>query len=397
VLTVSKNPKHQAQFHTIKDALDQVKPDMTIRILDDAIYDEQVVFDSAVRQSGVVLEAIGKARIRDSEKRKPGSRFVIRIRDVPKVTLRGLQIINGAEPYTHVFITGRCPGAVLQGLEMTSNSGADCAVELADIQLMDKDEPVVIQNCTVRGMDVGVLMEGRHYGKGPDFGDFGRPLGRIVIRNNSFRECGQTFFIAGAVYQVHVVGNKILQSHWAAVELLDLLKGTRDVLIANNTLWSNNNGLRIWDDSVKGHEFLACKNIRFQNNLVLASRAASDLIFMDHRRGTLKVAQPGDLSKLLKNPEWRLSNNWREFVEPNVKSTEASWIPKCYNDHLLADIKVLSRIPGQADFLKPPPLSPLSKYGVNDKVLPPYVGAVPPDGMKEWDWAVTWKALSQSK
>jgi hypothetical protein len=39
--------------------------------------------------------------------------------------------------------------------------------------------------------------------------------------------------------------------------------------VANNTLLRNDTALRVWDDHSKGKDFLKCKNIRVQNNLVL--------------------------------------------------------------------------------------------------------------------------------
>src|SRR5262249_13112018 len=105
-----------------------------------------------------------------------------------------------------------------------------------------------------------------------------------------------------------------------------------------------------------------------------------------------------------------------------------SWIPARPNDRLQIPIKVLSRKPGDATFLRPAKDSPLATGGAGapgkalaslasvvgaapggmgalrhawvaateanafDPSLPAYVGAVPPEGVEPWDWGKTWKA-----
>ncbi|HYV34708.1 MAG TPA: hypothetical protein VE988_03325, partial [Gemmataceae bacterium] len=109
---------------------------------------------------------------------------------MPGITLRGLHLISGAEN-PNVFVTGHCPGVVLDGLEMTAKE--DCAgVELLNVKLTDEDKPVIIQNCTLRGLAHGFTFTG---------GDFLNkiaiplPLGRIVLRNNEIVECGQSIHL----------------------------------------------------------------------------------------------------------------------------------------------------------------------------------------------------------
>ena len=263
VLTVSKNPKDQAKFQTIKQAVDNVQPNMTIRVLDDAVYEEQVIFDNPASQSGVVLEAVGKANIRFSETRLPPNKFVICIRGVPKVTLRGFHIVSRSGNDL-VFITKHCPGTILEKLTMTAEGDPASGVDLYDVGLKDEDEPIEMRNCIVRGAAHGISVMGAIF---RDKSALMRPLGRIVIRNNEFRECNQTIHLTGSVYQVLVAGNIIVKSGNTAFDLQDLMHGTRDVLIANNTSLSTTSAaLRVWDDA---DEILKCKNVRFQNNLAL--------------------------------------------------------------------------------------------------------------------------------
>ena len=392
VLTVSKNPKDHAQFQTIKEALDQVRPNMTIRVLDrdNAMYEEQVTFDNPATQSGVVLEAVGKATIRFSEARHPPNKYVICIRGVPRVTLRGFHVVGGSGNVL-VFVTKYCPGTILEKLTMTAESKPGPGVELYDVVLKDEDEPIEVRNSMVRGTAAGIGITGAFFL--PDSTTV-TPLGRIIVRNNEFRDCGQTIHLTGSVYQVLVVGNLIVKSGNTAFELQDLMHGTKDVWIANNTSLSTSSpALRIWDD---GDEILKCKNVRFQNNLALSlgPPSAFDMAFFDHDQGVFANTKSGDPSKLLTNRQWQIGNNWRESTPPTATFPSVSWIDNRPKDTLRPAITVMSRAVGQPNFLKPPKDSPLAKAGVNDGILPPYVGAIPPEGVKEWDWNVTWKALT---
>ena len=59
-------------------------------------------------------------------------------------------------------------------------------------------------------------------------------------------------------------------------------------------------------------------------------------------------------------------------------------------------IDVLSRVPGQPNFLRPDPKSPLATGGAGGE-LPSYVGAVPPAGVQSWDWIGMWKKRTYKK
>jgi hypothetical protein len=168
--------------------------------------------------------------------------------------------------------------------------------------------------------------------------------------------------------------------------------------MANNTLLRVHTALRIFDDHSKGKDFLKCKSIRFQNNLVLNPQFPADLVFHDHRRGNFAQERPSDVPALLKSPRWRFSHNWREIVPLRPGSPFWDrWIPPQLNDCLKVPIEVLSRELGRSNFLRPPKGSPLGKggAGVSDIALPAYVGAVPPEDVEPWDWEKTWKTLAR--
>jgi serine/threonine protein kinase len=386
VLTVSQKPEGGGRFRTIGDALDNVEPGMTIRVLDDAVYEEYLQISK--QHNRVVLEAKGKAAIR----RLPEKHQAVWLHGVSDFTLRGFRFPSPPDKGAHaqVYVSGRCPGVVLDRLDMTT--GGHACVNLYDVPLSGQDAPLVIQNCTMRGGPHGVLVEGSERGNR----DHSLPCGRLVIRNNTLVNCDGAVRLQGEAHQVHVVGNLILDAGWHGIDLVDPLPGTADILIANNTLWRNAIGMIVWDDHKKGKAFLECRNIRFQNNLLLDTRTAADLLFQDHTRSNCSSGQPGDLDKLLKSPQWRFSHNGRQ-TDPRKAASQfpGRWIPRCPNDHLEKSIEVLSDDPRDRDFLRPPKDSPLARggAGVTDPALPAYVGAVPPEGAQPWDWDKTWKML----
>src|SRR5262249_50205699 len=71
-LRVSKRPEAGGRFRTIQAALDEVEPRMTIRVLDDAVYEEHLLINRPEQHRGVVLEAAGKATLRTPSDRSAG-------------------------------------------------------------------------------------------------------------------------------------------------------------------------------------------------------------------------------------------------------------------------------------------------------------------------------------
>src|SRR5262249_3925837 len=119
------------------------------------------------------------------------------------------------------------------------------------------------------------------------------------------------------------------------------------------------------------------------------------LLVLDHVRGLypLRVRGPGDAEALRASPGWQFGHNWRERGRPAPHFELArSWIPPAASDQVVESVRLLSLTPADANFLRPPKGSPLGTAGVNDAVLPPYVGAVPPEGVEPWDWDWAWDA-----
>jgi hypothetical protein len=394
VLTVSKRPQDRARFRTIGAALDEVEEGMTIRVLDNAVYDEFLMVTQ--RHRGVTLEAVGTATLRGL----PHKDTIVIMRNALDFVLRGFRFVcsdrQDHKGNAQIHIAGLCPGVVLDRLSMTGNNKTSC-IEMYSNAAGTKDAPIVIQNCRMReGVDA-IHIQGCFW----DDPDRPSPCDHVVIRDNAITRCKEGVVVIGAFHQVLVAGNRIAETEWGAVNVGHPLRGTADIVIVNNTLFRNfQHALRILDDHKKGRAFLECKNIRWQNNLVLEHGFAIDCALYDDQRGPVRTNMPGDVKSLLESPAWHFSHNWRELVPPERDSPfVAQWIPSRPDDHLQVPIKVLSRKPGDPDFLRPAKDSPLASGGAgartrpNDPPLPAYVGAVPPEGVETWDWNKTWNAI----
>lgn len=386
LLTVAQKPEGGGRLRTISEALDKVEPGMTIRVLDDGVYDEHLLINRPEQHNGVVLEAAAKASIR----RVPKKAEAILVRGVSDLTLRGFRIESNASGHHKlVYVRGLCLGLTLDRLHLAANDECSSLV-VHETAPSPKDAPLVIQNCDFSNGKHGIVIAGRDSSNAEQ----AQPCGHVIIRDNALAASGQAIVLEGAVYRVHVVGNRIWDSYSTAVDLLDFRAEASDILIANNTMLRAKAALRVWDDHGKGKEYLKCKRVHFHNNLVLAPQLDADLVLLDHPRGVFTKSKPGDVKALLSSPEWRFSHNWREVDGEKAEARyPGRWIPAGPLDRLLGSIKVLSRKAGDVDFLRPPKDSVLATAGVNDVTLPPYVGAVPPQGVEPWDWDTTWMAV----
>ena len=120
MLTVSKKPAAGGQFRTITEALDEVRPGMTIQVLDDAVYEGSFLINRPEHRD-VVLEASRGATLR-----QPGKDDTVKIVGVSGFTLRGFRLESSPGMHPQVWILGYCPGVVLDRLDMRANGASTC-------------------------------------------------------------------------------------------------------------------------------------------------------------------------------------------------------------------------------------------------------------------------------
>jgi hypothetical protein len=367
VLTVAKNGK--GRYDTIGKALADVKPGQTIRVLDDATYPETLFINHPERHAGITLEAPRHARI-EKTITKGG---IVSISRAPGVTVRGFRLRTGDSSCNLVMASGQVPGLVLEDLECEPGpTRLHTGIACADTALAEGEAPIVIRNCRVRGASGGIVLAGLL-----------QPCRRVIIRDNRIEDCLQGITLTFAVQHAQVVGNRIVRADMSGIQFHHLAATSRDILLANNTVFGAKYALHVWDKAVKG------KNVLLRNNLFLGS-GESDMVFAT---GDLLAAMPTGVGEgKLVAQVWQFAHNWREVKSDSERGKD--WIPPGKQDVLREQIAVLSRTPADANFLRPPKGSPLAAEGAGktDPSLPPYVGAVLPEGVPAWDWDRTWRA-----
>jgi hypothetical protein len=379
VLTVAQDGT--GQFRSLGEALAAVKPGMNVRVLDDATYVEAVMLALPSRYAGITLEAPRGATLAAP----PRVRYLFFIGNVPQVTLRGFRLRAGAETFAHAGIVGRSPGVRLEGLRIGPNAPPRCyGVNVEDLQLADGEAPVVIDRCSFRCGEGAAAI--RIYGAAGN--DYHKPLpcSRVRVCGNHIEGGTGGIGLMGCVKQVQVVGNRLAGVGGPGIQLDNLLPGTQDLLIANNTFLECLYPVRWWDQAVRG------RNLELRNNLVLGSQGM-DLGFVDSGGDPVTPRGAGDGREVPR--VWQCSHNWREVRPPTGAEFWAkAWVPPGPTDVCRPHIDVLSRAPSEADFLRPARDSPLAQGGAgkDDPALPRYVGAVPPAGAEPWDWQKTWDA-----
>jgi tRNA A-37 threonylcarbamoyl transferase component Bud32 len=375
-LTVAKNGR--GQFTTITEALAAVKPGMTVRVLDDATYAEALNLTLPSRYAGLTLEAVNGATL------APANLAVgVRIVDVPRITLRGFRCRPGEGVRFMIVAGGRTQGLHLDDLEIRSSGGTAVAISLEG--LSSTGELSVVDNCTIQGVGGGLRISGADNYTSP------MPCGRVALRNNTVLEVAQhAIFVLGCVKEIQVTGNRVAFAGLSGIQLENLLPGTEEILVANNTLFECQNAFRLWDDARKDNP---PRTVRMANNLTLGGRTA-DMVYVDSGGKSADPRGPGDGRSLL--TAWSWSNNWRETEVPKGGDLfSRSWIPPGPTDTRRESIELLSRDPANTKFLRPAKDSPLATGGVGGD-LPKYVGAMPPEGVERWDWDKTWKARAKA-
>ncbi|MBC7855884.1 MAG: protein kinase [Pirellulaceae bacterium] len=371
-LTVAKDGT--GQYATITEALEKVESGQTIRVLDNAVYKELLAINRPTSQAGIILEAPQGATLQF-----PASAYGIKIANVPRVTLRGFRCINDGDLNAFVYASGSCQGLRLSSLRMTTTNPAITNIELVGIA--PGPDQMVVENCALQGGAIGVRLRGLHAYSVPN------PSGTILIRDNTILGASHGIAMAGSLQQICVVGNRVGYSERVGIQLENLLPGTENIWIANNTVFECATDFRYWEDSSLP---LVRKNIRIRNNLLLKS-TANDMNFIDSGGDPMNHRGPGDGKAL--HGVWEWGNNWRET--PVIAGTDLlsqSWIPVAPADQRRDEISGINSDPKAADFLQPAKDSQLATAGAGGD-LPGYVGAVPPSGTTAWDWDQTWKAL----
>src|SRR5262249_27259825 len=242
---VSQKVEGRGKYRTISEALRNVKRGRTVRVLDDAVYQETLRINSPSHHAGITLEAARGATIETST-----TGPMILIDGVPGVTLRGFRLhangtrLEGGNLAILVGVKNGCPGLLLDRLLMeASRGGFYFGVQIVDQTDSGKqDAPLVVQKCLLRQPALGISLKGE---EGANLTP--NPVTRIVLRDNAIEDAKQGIVISGVLRHIHVVGNRIWRAELSGLQLAHLLPGTTDILIANNTFFECCYSFRLWD------------------------------------------------------------------------------------------------------------------------------------------------------
>jgi hypothetical protein len=349
---------------------------MTVRVLDDATYEESIVLDDPTRHERLVLEAPQHATLLLSGQ----ARRCVTINGVPQVRLHGFRFRgpNASQFSIFVMLSSDCTGVRLEELDMQA-PGVVHGISVSNVTITSPQQPVIISRSRFEVGARGIWISGTPIAMARG----------ILIRENRLRGCAQGVFIEKAVADVQVAGNIIWGSSNAGIQIEDLDSASHGILVANNSLFECQSAFRVWDKEPQ--QMVESGQVEFSSNLLFGNEVG-DMLYILQAGGQKKSS--GDLARSI-GELWRFDSNWRD-----LKGFEsAAAVPLAPKDHQIERLAWLSRETQHPDFMRPPADSPLATAGagVEDPSLPPYVGAVPPPGVSLWDWDKTWQSRRQSQ
>ncbi len=380
VLTVAKDGS--GQFDSVSAALAKTRRGMTIRVLDDSVYDDMLSLSVPDAHADVTLEAIAGATFKAT---RSGTLITI---TVPGVHIRGFRFRAGDVSKTVLCTIGyHCAGTVVEDADFAVDPGQLVQAVSVENGLNEPGEPpVIVRNCRFTGMYVGVRLRG----VATDYVN-AQPCSGVMVVDNRFHSCIQAIDAEGDIRGFLIAGNQIVGARLFGIQLEQLIGQASQVVLANNTFFRSQWPFRVWDDGPRG------RNIWVMNNLSLAC-GDHDWLFFNSGGDRNTPRGPGDVTALVKL--WQFAGNYREAHRPTGSDIlSKSWIPGDARDVVAPVIDVRSREPAGQDFLRPALDSPLANGAVRDEVLPlpPYVGAAAPDPNQQWDWTKTWQGMDWSK
>jgi predicted Ser/Thr protein kinase len=193
VLTVAQNGS--GQFQTIREALDRVQPAMTIRVLDDGSYSEELLIDDPQRQSGVRVEAPQRATLKLTAQ----TRRAITIKGVPNVRIDGFRFRSqgASKDASCIVLSGSCSGVRLEGLDIQT----DCWGIAAQNVNASVESPLIISHCNIEAGMIGVSISGGGGGTPAAFSD------GFLVHSNRISGGFRGVHLQGLVKDIHINGN----------------------------------------------------------------------------------------------------------------------------------------------------------------------------------------------
>ncbi|HUY32312.1 MAG TPA: serine/threonine-protein kinase [Pirellulales bacterium] len=186
-----------AQFSTIREALARVGPGATVVILDDATYQAPLLIDDPERLRDVKLRSPRHATLVAPNV----AEAVLTIRATEGVVIEGLRV-GAAVEQNGIWISGSCPGLVLDGVTTVQPSGANRAAIVFQATAGSAERPIVVRRSRIESDYVGLAC----------LGESRSPITWLLVEDNRFLappERGVGLTIETAANMGHHFGQRV--------------------------------------------------------------------------------------------------------------------------------------------------------------------------------------------
>jgi hypothetical protein len=334
-ITISVAKTGAADYTTLFEALKRAGPGSTIKILDSGEYTESVFLRDARQHAGITIEGDVAA---PPTLVNPQGGDLVRIENVPDVTLRGLKLQQRSDKQHALLIAGAVAGMTVDQVEIVGNSTKYSLVYVRSAA-GEPERPVVIRRSRIMGPKMSIVVEAERAQE---------PVRHVRIAENRFEGGATHVQLIVGVQDAQIQGNVFIGGTGVALGLMNPAISS-DIAIENNTFFQNRRWLDLRETVPQIY------GISIQNNLILESGGS-----------TIPSKEP--LAEFIRT--WSLANNHWETVLPNADSAAHGFA------EIHARIEVVSRNAEHADFLRPS--AALERSETKNTDLPPYVGAFPP-------------------
>ena len=251
VITVAK--QGPADRSSLADALRDVQPGQTIRVIDSETYDEPVRIAGPGLGGGIRLESTSRAVLKARAERS-----IVDIDDVANVVVSGFRI-EADEGQCAVEIRGACPGLLIEDCEISRSAEAP-AEGLAVVFLHagasgTAEAPIRLSRLVVRSASVGIVI-GEN--------DALKPVSHVELTDSrlSAREKRRGIPLILQIRNHHVtVRGNLISSGFAGISFaFKEPRAATEVVVAGNSIGDVDHGFAI-NDSVPDQGLTVAENL----------------------------------------------------------------------------------------------------------------------------------------
>jgi eukaryotic-like serine/threonine-protein kinase len=328
---VSVGQDEQADFSSLADALADLGPNSTVRIVDAATYDTPLVINDEQRFRGLRIESPRHAALQTSSSLNAS---LVSVSDTAEVVIDGLRLLANKDQHA-LWIGGNVSGVRIENVVCQHPSGAGRAIVVIDQAVASPTAPLVLRNCTIESA-FGLAVLGRD----------ATAVSGLIVESCRFRIMGSgpTITLENLVRQV-VIKRNVFTGESSSMGI-HIGAHSSQVQVDNNTFYDLFDWVGINPQAID-------QQISVKRNLVLRCKCL--------------LHENSDIADVV---EHCLSDNWWE-LSAGAEQREVRAV--CAPHEPMSELPVVSRDPASSDFLRPRPSSPLAGTHEED-----FIGAIPP-------------------